>query len=183
MLHIPQAVWTHQGGHTCPVHAAPEHLPRESHSEYQCEFSQTITVELQHCATSSQTSRLSFARCSHYSLPYNFDFLQEGDFSPDEYTFATFHLLQQCYLEMTWNTICQCLLHGIERISEGFTFWLPKALRHMHSMFHSIYFLNQCSLYSVDHCCYCVIITGSQKEVRWQRCHDWTTTTSWVWSK
>ena len=44
-------------------------------------------------------------------------------------------------------------------------------------------FLNQCSFYSFDHCCYCVIITGSQKGVWWKRCHDWTTTTSWVWSK
>ena len=55
------------------------------HSEYQYEFSQPIIVEIQHCATSSQTSRLSFARCSHYSLPYNFEILEEGDFSPDTY--------------------------------------------------------------------------------------------------
>ena len=55
------------------------------HSEPQCEFSQPIIVELQHCATSSQTSRLSFARCSHYSLPHNFEILEEGDFSPNAY--------------------------------------------------------------------------------------------------
>ena len=55
------------------------------HSEPRCEFSQPLTVEIQHCATSSQTSRLSFAKCSHYSLPYNFEILEEGDFSPDTY--------------------------------------------------------------------------------------------------
>ena len=55
------------------------------HSEYQCEFSQPIIVELQHCAKSSQTSKLSFARCSHYSFPYNFEILQEGNFSLDAY--------------------------------------------------------------------------------------------------
>ena len=55
------------------------------HSEYQCEFSQPIIVELQHCAKSSQTSKLSFARCSHYCFPYNFELLEEGDFSLDAY--------------------------------------------------------------------------------------------------
>ena len=55
------------------------------HSEPLCEFSKPITVELQHCATSSQTSSLRFVRCSHYSLPYNFEILQIGSFSPDEY--------------------------------------------------------------------------------------------------
>ena len=55
------------------------------HSEHQREFSKPLIVELQHCATSSQTSRLGFAKCSHYSLPYNFEILEEGDFSPDAY--------------------------------------------------------------------------------------------------
>ena len=51
------------------------------HSEYQCEFSQPIIVELQHCAASSQTSRPRFAQSSYYSLPYDFEILQEGGFS------------------------------------------------------------------------------------------------------
>ena len=55
------------------------------HSEPQCEFSQPLTLEIQHCATSSQTSRLCFAKCSHTSLPYNFDILEGGDFSEDAY--------------------------------------------------------------------------------------------------
>ena len=55
------------------------------HSEPQCEFSQPLTLEIQHCATSSRTSRLNFAKCSHTSLPYNFDILEGGDFSQDAY--------------------------------------------------------------------------------------------------
>ena len=53
------------------------------HSEPQCEFSQPLTLEIQHCATSSQTSRLTFAKCSHTSLPYKFHILKGGDFSQD----------------------------------------------------------------------------------------------------
>ena len=55
------------------------------HSEPLCEFSKPLILEIQHCVTSSQKSRLSFARCSHYSPPYNFEILEEGDFSPDTY--------------------------------------------------------------------------------------------------
>ena len=55
------------------------------HSEPWCEFSQPLTLEIQHCATSSQMSRLSFARCSPTGLPYKFDILEGGDFSQDAY--------------------------------------------------------------------------------------------------
>ena len=74
-------------------------------SEYQCEFSQPIIVELQHCATSS--SRLSFARCSHYSFPYNFEILEGGDFSRDAYgsiqlcNFSLFGILKKLPL-LSW---------------------------------------------------------------------------------
>ena len=77
------------------------------HSEPQCEFSQPLILELQHCATSSQTSRLSFAKCSHYSLPYNFEILEEGDFSPDAYgciqlcSFSLFTVLRS-FPFLTW---------------------------------------------------------------------------------
>ena len=75
------------------------------HSENQCEFSQPIIVELQHCATSS--SRLSFAKCSHYSFPYNFVILEEGDFSQDAYgsiqlrNFSLFAVLKKLPL-LSW---------------------------------------------------------------------------------
>ena len=50
-------------------------------SEPQCKFSKPLTLEMQHCAQSSQTSRLSFARCSHNSPPYAFEILEGGEFS------------------------------------------------------------------------------------------------------
>ena len=52
-------------------------------SEPRCKFSQPLTLEMQHCAMSSQTSRLSFAlaRCSQKTLPYTFDILEGGEFS------------------------------------------------------------------------------------------------------
>ena len=52
-------------------------------SEPRCKFSQPLTLEIQHCAMSSQTSRLSFAlaRCSQKTLPYTFDILEGGEFS------------------------------------------------------------------------------------------------------
>ena len=126
--------------------------------------SRPITVELQHCATSSQTSRLSFARCSHYSLPYNFDFLQERDFRIHLRNFSFIAAVLfgddvKYYMPVstTWNR------ENLRRIH----FLITKSFEaHATVCFHSIYFLNQCSFYSVDHCCYCIIITGSQKGVR-----------------
>ena len=50
------------------------------HTEPQCEFSQPLTVEIQHCAMPSQTPRLSFARCSE-NLPCNFEILEGGEFN------------------------------------------------------------------------------------------------------
>ena len=47
----------------------------------QCKFLQPLTLEIQHCAMTSQTSRLSFARCSQDSLPYTFEILEGGKFS------------------------------------------------------------------------------------------------------
>ena len=52
-------------------------------SEPRCKFSQPLTIEVQHCATSSQISRLTFAlaRCSQNDLPYTFKILEGGKFS------------------------------------------------------------------------------------------------------
>ena len=52
-------------------------------SEPRCKFLLPLTLEIQHCAMSSQTSRLSFAlaRCSQKNLPYTFDILEGGEFS------------------------------------------------------------------------------------------------------
>ena len=52
-------------------------------SEPRCKFSQPFTLEIQHCAMPSQTSRLSFAiaKCSQKNLPYTFEILEGGEFS------------------------------------------------------------------------------------------------------
>ena len=49
--------------------------------EPQCKFSQPLTLEIQHCAKFSQTSRLNFARCAQNSPPYTFEILAGGQFS------------------------------------------------------------------------------------------------------
>ena len=49
-------------------------------SEPRCKFSQPLALEMQHCAQSSQTSRLNFARCSRNSPPYTFEILEGGEF-------------------------------------------------------------------------------------------------------
>ena len=52
-------------------------------SEPRHRFSQPLTLEIQHCAMSSQTARLSFvlAKCSQKNLPYTFKILDGGEFS------------------------------------------------------------------------------------------------------
>ena len=50
-------------------------------SEAQCNFSQPLTLEIQHCAKSTQTERLRFAGCSQNSPPYTFKMLERGEFS------------------------------------------------------------------------------------------------------
>ena len=52
-------------------------------SEPRCKFSKHLTVEIQHCALSSQMSRLNFAvaRCSQSPLPYTFKILKGGEFN------------------------------------------------------------------------------------------------------
>ena len=51
-------------------------------SEPRHRFSQPLTLEIQHCAMSSQTTRLSFAlaKCSQKNLPYTFEILDGGEF-------------------------------------------------------------------------------------------------------
>ena len=135
------------------------------HSEYQCEFSQPIIVELQHCAASSQTSRPRFAWCSDYSLPYNFEILHEGNFSHGR--------IQLCNLSLI------TVLKSLPLLT-----WIFGAddVKYYASVYYlwsgeKVFFLLCWSYY------YYVIITVSYKGVWWQRCHNWTTPTSWVWSK
>ena len=54
-------------------------------TEPKCKFSQPLYLEIQHCAKSSQTSKLSFARCSQNSPPYTFEILEGGEFSSSSF--------------------------------------------------------------------------------------------------
>jgi len=63
-------------------------LPQDSvvywlDSEPRCKFSKAITIEIQHCAKPTQSSRLSFvrAKCSQETLPYTFKTLEGGVFT------------------------------------------------------------------------------------------------------
>ena len=57
----------------------------------QCQFTKPLTLEIQHCAKSSQTSRLSFASCSQNSLPHTFEIMKEGKFPKGEYGHIQLH--------------------------------------------------------------------------------------------
>ena len=141
------------------------------HSENQCEFSKPLVLELQHCATSSQTSRLRFARCSDYSPPYNFEFLQEGEFSPGEY--GRIQLRNFSLIAVLKSLICGA--DDMKYYASVYYLWSGVNLRRIHFVitkdlephatvcsfnFKSVFF------YSVDHEDYYVIITGSHKGIR-----------------
>ena len=95
------------------------------HSENQCEFSKPLILELQHCATSSKTSRLSFARCSHYSPPYNFEILEEGDFSPDGYGRIQLH-------NFSLYTVLMNLIFGVKYHARVYYLWREENQRNIH---------------------------------------------------
>ena len=48
-----------------------------------CRFKQRLTIELQHCANMTSSTKLTFVRavCSQESLPYTFNKLEHGSFS------------------------------------------------------------------------------------------------------
>ena len=48
-----------------------------------CRFKQNLTIELQHCAKMTSSTKLTFVRavCSQESLPYTFTKLEHGSFS------------------------------------------------------------------------------------------------------
>ena len=144
------------------------------HSEPQCEFSQLLTVEIQHCATSSQTSRLSFARCSQNSLPYNFDILEGGDFSPDAYgniqlrSFSLIIVLKRLLQSFTW-------FFGADDVkyrARIYYLWRRKNRKEIHFVItkdlqaHAMVCLKISIqfLYNVGHYCY-YVITDSQTGV------------------
>ena len=70
-------------------------------SEPRCKFSQPLTIEVQHCAKSSQISKLTFAiaRCSQSDLPYTFKLLEGGKFSTHS-TYGCIQLDHFCLLAL-----------------------------------------------------------------------------------
>ena len=95
------------------------------HSENQCEFSKPLVLELQHCATSSKTSRLSFARCSHYSLPHNFEILEKGDFSLDAYGRIQLR-------NFSLYTVLMNLIFGVKYHARVYYLWREENQRNIH---------------------------------------------------
>ena len=75
-------------------------------SEPQCTFSKHLTVEIQHCALSSQMSRLNFAvaRCSQSPLPYTFKILKGGEFNSQS-TYGCIELQQFSLITLVRNLI------------------------------------------------------------------------------
>ena len=72
-------------------------------SEPRSKFSKPLTLEMQHCAQSSQTSRLSFARCSHNSPPYAFEILEGGEFSSQStYGSIQLHSFSRITMLLNW---------------------------------------------------------------------------------
>ena len=152
------------------------------HGEPQCEFSQPLILEIEHCATSSQKSRLSFARCSHYSLPYNFEILEEGNFSLDAYgciqlrSFSLITVLKSLPL-LTW-------IFGADDVkycARVYYLWREENQREIHFVITkdlethatvcSFNFVNRCSFHSVDHYCYYATVNMYSQEVQ-RKCDD-----------
>ena len=162
-------------------------------SEPRCKFSQPLTLEMQHCAQSSQTSRLSFARCSHNSPPYTFEILEGGEFSSQSaYGFIKLHsfsLVAQLLSKLPWLA----RIFGDENENVKYRarlYYLMKSVdrREIHFLITKdldtyatvcCFFLLQiipCSLYILASVYY---TTENSREV--QTCHNWTKPVSWVW--
>ena len=81
-------------------------------SEPRCKFSKYLTVEIQHCALSSQMSRLNFAvaRCSQSPLPYAFKILKGGVFNSQ----STYGCIQLQHFSLI--TLVRNILRGEENV-------------------------------------------------------------------
>ena len=81
-------------------------------SEPRCKFLLPLTLEIQHCAMSSQTSRLSFAlaRCSQKNLPYTFEILDGGEFS----SLSTYGCIQLQHFSLA--TLVKRLIMGEDNV-------------------------------------------------------------------
>ena len=97
-------------------------------SEPRCKFSKPLTVEIEHCAAPSETSRLSFARCSQNGPPYAFEMQKEGEFDT-----------QSGYIQLhSFAMITQLLMTGvikrpdIKYFARLYTVWIGVDQREMY---------------------------------------------------
>ena len=96
-------------------------------SEPRLKFSQPLTLEIQHCAKSSQTSKLSFAlaKCSERNLPYTFDLLKGGEFS----SLSAYGCIQLSHFSLV--TLVKRLILGEDDVSyRASLYYLKKGLNH-----------------------------------------------------
>ena len=73
-------------------------------TEPRCKFSKSITLEVQHCTSPTQSSQLSFvvARCSQKELPYSFKILHGGVFRSHT-SFGSIQLNHFSFIAVTGN--------------------------------------------------------------------------------
>ena len=79
-------------------------------SDPRCKFSKPIRMELQHCSTPSQSSKLSIvqAKCSQDVLPCAFTPLEEGEFKISSYGSINIHLSPFSFVAVTGNKPQYC---------------------------------------------------------------------------
>lgn len=80
-------------------------------NEPQCKFSKHLTLEIQHCAKPTYTSKLSFvqAECSQTHLPYEFKDVEGGVFSND----SIYGCVQHDHFSL-WTTVCDTFLSRVQ---------------------------------------------------------------------
>ena len=126
----------------------------------QCEFAKPVVLELQHCASPSQTNKLSFAKCSLNALPpYMFEILEGGEFD-NQSAYGRIEL--RSFSLITQLLRSTPLLTGIvkqdnKHHARVFYLWKSEELREIHFVLtkaleaHATVCCSyHCSLYSID---------------------------------
>ena len=151
-------------------------------SEPRCKFSQPLTLEIQHCAMSSQTSKLSFAlaRCSQKNLPYTFEILEGGEFS----SLSDYGCIQLQHFSLI--TLVKWFMGEDVRYCGRF-YYLTKGvnLREIHFVITkdqeahvTVCYWVLLLIVTVAGYWYPIILTGCSTRVHFQKCHNWARCTS-----
>ena len=127
----------------------------------QCEFSKPVLLELQHCVSPSQTTKLSFAKCSLNSLPpHTFEILEGGEFD-DQSAYGRIKLRSFSLIAQLLRT--SPLMTGIVRqdnkyYARVFYLWKSEELREIHFVLTkdleahaTVCYVDHCSVHSIDH--------------------------------